>query len=136
MYTDILSQCIKNLEIRKEFKELKGINKLVIKYLLAEVKEAIETDKIFIRRPVKQNILLFEIKFQSGGGIFVLTRHRHGAAHIKYIKECRKEDIESLVRTIKFVCDTLNWVLIEDVFEPKTSQRLEIYYKFQEEATP
>lgn len=136
MYTDILCSLIEKLEIRKEFRELEGINKVIIEYLLEEVKEAIKNNQIFIRRPVKQSIPLFEIKFQGCGGVFIFTRHRYGSAHVKYFKECRPKDVDSVIHTIEFICETLEWEVIpENFLTMGHSQTLEIRYKFQEEAT-
>lgn len=138
-YVDNLLQSIKYLKTRTEYKNLGMMSKKVVNYLLSEVEESANNDRLPIKRKVSRQytIQLFNMQFLSYGGLYISTLHKFGAAHITYIKECKAEDIEAVITAIATVCEFLHWEAKIESQKVKSSDRnVEIFAKIPEEANP
>lgn len=122
---------IRELRGRREYQTLTGVNKTVVKYILTEAEDLVNRDLIaygkYRKSPTK--IALFTLEFGIYTGLHVWTIHKSGAARIKCINECKKEQIPGVVDSIEAVCKVLGWNLESDTQNHVTSdKRISISY--------
>lgn len=138
-YSDMLLQDIKELEARKEVRNLDKISKKVVDYLLSEIRETVTANRMPIKKKVSKqySVHLFNLRFMAYGGLYISTFHKFGAAHISCIKECKHENVEVVIKAIATVCEFLHWDIEVTSLNVKSSDReMDIFAKIPEGATP
>lgn len=138
MFTETIIKAIEDLHSRKEYRNLTGISKTVVDYLLKEVKEASKGNKLAVKNCIRRqsSIPLFEIKF-SYNAVYISTIYKYSASHIKCMKYCKKTDAEEVMHAIETVCAILTWNVDLEREKPRQVERnMKIGYNIPKETNP
>lgn len=122
---DAMLEKLKSDEAREELKRLTGVSRTTVKYLLDEA-EGLVTRKLiaYSKRSKRQvTIPLFNMNFNPYNGLYIWTLHCRGAARVYCIKECKKAEIDQVLKDIEKICNVLGWTVDYDTANHKSNEK-------------
>lgn len=137
MYSEILLSQVSSYKNQNTYREMRGVSKEVVSYLLDQVEDISKNHKLAIHRIAKnrqkgiREVSIFELKFEFDV-LYVHTFHKFGAMQVKCIKNC---NANLTIESIKELCKFTGWKIIPERSVKQKFQKLNIIY-VPEDETP